>query len=88
MLRENNSDIAEFLQFDNGGQCHYDDGTGRKDHEMFTPSGWRELEYDVYAENGGLQTLIDHSPVDRSGDLKKNWYNMFYKPFSLWKREC
>ena len=41
-------------------------------------------EYDLYVSNNVLDDIIAHSPEDDTNDLKLNYYNYYYKPYSLW----
>ena len=67
-------------------QCYFDmDG---KEHPMYYETGFKALEYDVYRENDILDDLENKIPNYKSSDLKKNYYQLYQKPYSFWSDYC
>jgi hypothetical protein len=72
-------------------QCDYRAQDGKtKTHPLYYEAGFTVQEYDTYQQNKILDSILDALPsgVYSQADLRKNDYNMYYKPFSTLKQSC
>ena len=80
--------MTDFFEVKNS-KCFYEDPVTKSPaHPMYYKTGWTQKEYHVLAENNMIQKITDSTPLNRINDLFMSNYTLYYKPYSLWKKEC
>jgi hypothetical protein len=70
------------------GECPGDGINGIKIHQGYVSSGFKESEKDVLNENGILSGVMSKVPNYQDSDLTANFFELYYKPFSMWSPVC
>lgn len=51
-------------------------------------NGWPQNEYEILNANNKLNYIRDNTPLNKNDDFKKNNYYLYYKPYTVWTRDC
>lgn len=74
------------ILMDDDNTCFYDNSG--KEHVQYSYSGFDQTEYDIYNSNGWINNIKEKVPNYKDSDLQQNTYKLYYKPYSLWTKDC